>query len=83
MFIFSFLFVITGLKRQCQLYQEWEYDYNKFFNISDIPGIQPEGYLVRFPFYILADRDAHIIFTETDDPDWQADYAYEISKYLL
>lgn len=69
----------TGLKKQCRLYQEWENDYNKFFNLSQIPDIQPDGYLVRFPFYILAERDAHIIFTENDDPDWQADYAYEIS----
>lgn len=74
------IFVVLGLKRQCHEYQEWEYDYNKFFNLSAIAGPAPEGYLVRFPFYILADRDANVIFTETDDPDWQADYAYEVGN---
>lgn len=30
-------------------------------NISDVDGLQPSGYLVRIPFYILAERDAQIV----------------------
>lgn len=51
-------------------------------NISDVAGIQPDNYLVRFPFYILAERDAQIVFTETDNPDWFADNVYEIGKMI-
>lgn len=48
--------------------------------LSDVPGSQPEGYLVRFPFYILAERDAHILFSETENPDWFVDDVYEFGK---
>lgn len=50
--------------------------------ISDVPGTQSAGYLVRFPFYILAERDAHIIFTETNHPNWATDNVYEFGKFL-
>lgn len=48
--------------------------------LSDVPGSQPEGYLVRFPFYILAERDAHILFSEIENPDWFVDDVYEFGK---
>lgn len=49
--------------------------------LSDIAGVQPDGYLVRFPFYVVAERDAHIVFSPTDNPDWFADDVYEFGKY--
>lgn len=48
--------------------------------LSDVNGTQPDGYLVRFPFYALAERDAHIVFTETDNPDWFLDEVYEFGE---
>lgn len=50
--------------------------------LSDVPGSQPDGYLVRFPFYVLAERDAHIVFTESENPDWFVDEVYEFGKFL-
>lgn len=71
------------MNKQCKEYVEWDDDYKKLTNITDVLGINPDGYLVRFPFYIVAERDAHIVFTETDNPDWFTDNVYEIGKFML
>ncbi|XP_031630189.1 uncharacterized protein LOC116345171 [Contarinia nasturtii] len=65
------------LKKQCKQYEEWDDNYREMMNLSDVSGSQPDGYLVRFPFYALAERDAHIVFTETENPDWFSDEVYE------
>lgn len=52
-------------------------------NLSDVLGSQPDGYLVRFPFYVVAERDAHIVFAETENPDWFVDDVYEFGKYAV
>lgn len=71
---------VEGLDQSCMQYEEFDDDYRMMMSFTDVPGIQPENYLVRFPFYILAESDARVIFTETADPDWLADDAYEIGK---
>lgn len=48
--------------------------------LANVTGVQPENYLVRFPFYILAERDANIVFSETQNPDWLVDNVYEIGE---
>lgn len=68
------------MDKQCKQYEEYEDNYRQMMKLSDVPGSQPEGYLVRFPFYILAERDAHILFTETENPDWFVDDVYEFGK---
>ncbi|XP_031619784.1 uncharacterized protein LOC116338571 [Contarinia nasturtii] len=66
------------LTKKCKVREEKDYDYKKLMKISDIPGIQPSGYLVRLPFYVLAPRDAHIVFSPTEFPNWTRDNVYEI-----
>lgn len=46
--------------------------------ISDFPAIQPGGYLVKLPFFVMAARDAHIVFSPTENPSWTRDNVYEI-----
>lgn len=75
-----FILFVTGLTKQCQQRTEKNYDYKKLMKISDFPGIQPKGYLVRLPFYVLAPRDAHIVFSATESPNWTRDNVYEICK---
>lgn len=70
-----------GLVKKCKLREEKNYDYRKLMKISDFPGIQPAGYLVRLPFYVLASRDAHIVFSPNESPNWTRDNVYEIRKY--
>lgn len=69
-----------GLSHQCKQYEESEDEYRQLMNLSDVAGTQPDGYLVRFPFYILAERDAHVVFTESESPDWFADNVYEFGN---
>lgn len=78
-----FLFMhFIGLVKQCKLREERNYDYKKLIKIDDIPGIKPNGYLVRLPVYILAARDAHIVFSAKESPNWTRDYVYEICKRM-
>lgn len=76
-----FICTQSGLKKQCKEYVEWDDNYRQLMPLSDIPGVQPDDYLVRFPFYVVAERDAHIVFSPTDNPDWFADDVYEFGKY--
>lgn len=70
-----------GLQKNCKTFEEWDEEYRTMIPLADVPGVQPENYLVRFPFYILAERDANIVFSETQEPDWLVDNVYEICEY--
>lgn len=72
-----------GLKKQCKEYEEWDDNYRQMMKLSDVPGTQPDGFLVRFPFYVIAERDAHIVFSESQNPDWFVDDVYEFGKYIF
>lgn len=72
---------IEGLKKQCKQYEEWDDNYRQLMKLSDVPGSQPDGYLVRFPFYALAERDANIVFSTTENPDWFVDEVYEFGTF--
>lgn len=68
-----------GLAKKCKLKEVNRYDYD-LMKISDFPGMQPIGYLVRLPLYVLAPRDAHIVFSPMEKPVWTRDSVYEIRK---
>lgn len=61
-------------------YEESNDDYRQLMSLDDVPGTQPDGYLLRFPFYVLGERDANVVFAETQYPDWFLDDVYEFSK---
>lgn len=69
------------MNKQCQQYEEWDDEYKRMFELKSIDGLQPDGFLVRFPFYVLAGRDAQIVFAETENPDLFTDNVYEIGEY--
>lgn len=77
------LSIWQGLKKQCKEYEEWDDNYRQMMELSDVPGSQPDGFLVRFPFYVIAERDAHIVFSESQNPDWFVDDVYEFGKYVF
>lgn len=72
----------TGLTKKCKLKEVKRYDYD-LMKISDFPGMQPIGYLVRLQMYVLAPRDAHIVFSPIEKPAWTRDSVYEIRKLNL
>lgn len=51
-------------------------------SLDDVPGSQPDGFILRFPFYVLGERDANVVFADTQYPDWFLDDVYEFSKHL-
>lgn len=66
-----------ALTKNCKYYEAWENGYNDYFKISD--KYRPEGYLLRLPLYIQGARDAHIILSQTANPDLDNDSIYEIA----
>lgn len=66
----------------CDYYKATENKYELFEPLSSIANSQPDGYIARFPIYALGARDAHIVLTQSDKPDWEKDSAYEICKYI-
>lgn len=69
-----------GLNNQCVQYEESNDDYRQLMNLDDVSGSQPSGFILRFPFYVLGERDANVVFAETQYPDWFLDDVYEFSK---
>lgn len=76
----AFSIYFKGLNNQCVQYEESSDDYRQLMSLDDVPGSQPSGYILRFPFYVLGERDANVVFAETQYPDWFLDDVYEFSK---
>lgn len=74
------VFFFLGILKQCTQYKEKDYEYRNLTSINNIDNGQPDGYLVRLAFYVLAQRDAHVIFTTSDHPDYRTDNVYEFCK---
>jgi len=66
------------LVNKCKWYEAWENEYKQFHKLSDIKDSQADGYLVKLPLYVFGARDAHIVLSATDKPNWEADNVYEI-----
>lgn len=47
------------------------------------PQIQPEGYLLRLPFYVMGKNNAHIMLSPVERPDQANDDVYEIGEYHI
>lgn len=52
------------IKNLCRYASATENEYKEFYKITDVTGIRPEGYIINFPFYIQAERDAHVLLTK-------------------
>lgn len=84
--IFSILYyfdiISKGLQGRCKTYQARKHEYASFMKLEDIEDSRPSGYVVRMPFYALATRNAHIIFTQTSNvtADFSKEKVYEFGK---
>lgn len=58
-----------------------ENEYRDFFRIAGLKGARPDGYIAHFPFYVKAQRDAHVLLT-TGPWANREDNEYEIGKIL-
>lgn len=67
-------------KRYMKVYQtsaEQRDKYVQFIQLNELQGVQPYGYLLRFPFYVQGTENAHILLSSKEHPTEQ-DPAYEI-----
>lgn len=49
------------MKKKCRSYEALENEYKDFFPINEVTGTQSDGYIINFPVYIQAARDAHVL----------------------
>lgn len=68
------------LQTRCTYYSNFDYDYKKFIKIGDINHSQPDGYVVRMILYLMGERDAHVLLTMNDHPDFERELVYEFGK---
>lgn len=50
--------------------------YSPWIKLTEIEGVRPEGYLLRFPFYIQGPANAHVLASSIEHPSLEDD-AYE------
>lgn len=72
----------ADIKDLCRYAEARENEYKEFFKITDITGVRSEGYIINFPFYIRAERDAHVLLTKGPMAN-REDFEYEICNYIL
>lgn len=70
------------IKKLCRYADATENEYKDFHKITDITGIRSEGYIINFPFYIQAERDAHVLLTAVPMANRETN-EYEIRKYSI
>lgn len=82
--IILFLSSLIGLKTNCDRYEQKFHEHYNFFNISDVRNAQPNGYLVRFSFYMVGVDDFNVVFTTSDQrtSSLSQDDAYEAGKRI-
>lgn len=69
----------ADIKELCRSYEALENEYNDFFPIAEVTGIRPAGYIINFPLFIQAEKDAHVLLTTRAVSD-RSDDCYEICK---
>lgn len=72
-----------GLVSKCKYYTNPKYEYKDFVKLSDLPSSQPKGYQARIVFYAQGTRNAHVILSPTNKPDFKRDNMYEFGMERL
>lgn len=58
--------------------------YQEYIPISSFTNVKSyDGYIVRFPMYVLGSDDLHVIFTETGTPTPNGSGLYEFGKVAV
>lgn len=74
------LVLVTKCRRYSVKYDTADYDYKDYIKISDIRNSQPDNYILRIVLFIQGGRDANILLTTSDHPNFERDFVYEIGK---
>lgn len=52
----------------------------QYHNVNDIRGAQPEGYLVRIPFFVMAGENVKVLLSSSRVRNFSTDKLYQIGK---
>lgn len=53
--------------------------YLQWIKLDDVEGVRPNGYLLRFPFYLQGAQNAFVVVSTKENPT-ELDHAYELGK---
>lgn len=87
--VFCFIFfahsfsIKIDLAKKCKYEERWEHQYNISHPLSEFQVMQTDGYLFRLPLLVYAEKDVHILLSETPIVDIEKQPAYEIGKFFL
>lgn len=70
---------VSELSENCNVTRTESPDYGLLIRIESIPGAQADGYSIRLPFHIQAEKDARIVLATVNTPNWQQSGGYEIA----
>lgn len=68
--------------RYCQFYETAVEEYRDFFELKEVKGCQPPGYLTKFEFYAAGPKNYHVIFSPKLFPEAAKDKVYEIGNCI-
>lgn len=60
-----------------------DFDYKDYVKLSDIANSQPDEYFLRVVLFIQGGRDANILLTTSNQPNFERDFVYEIGKSYI
>lgn len=63
--------------KSCKSEQVKDNEYKKFIPLSEIIGETKKGETLNLPLLVRGEKNAHIVFTTSDHPNWETDNVYE------
>lgn len=78
LFKLTFSFKYAVFNKKCKHFDAWENIYTDGIKLKSLPNVQKDNYVVRLPLYIQGVRDAHVLFSQSTEPD--PNNGYEICK---
>lgn len=73
---------ISVLVTKCKFLEASNYIYKTFLPLTELKA-QTEEYYARMVFYVQGARDANIIFTVTNRPNFEQDAVYEFGMNTM
>lgn len=66
----------------CEQYETRSKDYSRFIPINHLTNVPSvDGYITRFPLFILGNQDARVVFSDVESPNWETNKGYEFGKF--
>lgn len=70
----------TELAPKCEMTESYELDYKTFHVIESMKNSHADGYVFSLSFLVFGDKEVHVLLSEAEQANAEAQPAYEIGK---